>query len=89
MTGDANVELSPTYAPTGLHLGPVTRWLLHMVGPGHADDPPRGACGVSLSGDAPRFLADWPSSFDVCLRCAVAHVQRLGGRIMELEGGME
>jgi hypothetical protein len=81
---EVNTELSPTYAPTALYLGPRVQWLLHMVNPAA---PQSGVCGVTVSDTTPRFLADWPSSFDVCLSCATTHVRRLGAEIIRLQGG--
>lgn len=79
-----NVELSPVYTPTALYLGPQVQWLLHMVNPAA---PQSGMCGVSVADVSPRFLADWSSSFDVCLNCAVIHVRQLGAEIIKLQGG--
>jgi len=76
-------DLQPTWLPMKLPLtagltNPL-QWVLHLTG--------EGTCGVTLdTSREARVLADWTSTFDVCLRCAVAHQQRLVAEIIRLQG---
>lgn len=76
-------ELKPLWSPTHLRVGRGTEWLLHLIDPLR---PTQGVCGVSVDASSRRELPDYPQSYDVCLRCALRHIQYLTSVIIQLEG---